>query len=79
MAELQSGFGSKLANDQVSFMILEGPMVVVATSALTIFHPGMCLHGQWSASGWTFGNEKAQEPTKDGTSLCDMVSDGPYK
>ncbi|KAL6231529.1 hypothetical protein BDW75DRAFT_42576 [Aspergillus navahoensis] len=45
VAELNGGFGSDLANDEVSFMILEGAMMVVACGGMSLFHPGLCLHG----------------------------------
>ncbi|KIV83482.1 hypothetical protein PV11_05503 [Exophiala sideris] len=46
VAELQAGFGGPLANDQVLFMIFEGPMIIVAAAALTLYHPGRCLGAQ---------------------------------
>ena len=47
MAELQGGFNSALANDQVTFMILEGAMVSIASLALTIMHPGPIFRDFW--------------------------------
>ena len=47
VAELRDGFDSDLANDEVSFMILEGAMLVLACLALTISHPGLCLSIPW--------------------------------
>ncbi|KAG8418625.1 phospholipid-translocating ATPase rsb1 [Metarhizium acridum] len=47
LAELQEGFAGKLANDEVLFMIFEGPMIMIAAIALTIFHPGFCFKGAW--------------------------------
>ncbi|KAF8855425.1 RTA1-domain-containing protein [Acephala macrosclerotiorum] len=41
VAELSSGFGGHLANDEVSYMILEGAMVVIASVLLTVMHPGV--------------------------------------
>lgn len=38
--ELQGGFQSAVASNEVLFMILEGPMVIISTSLLTIYHPG---------------------------------------
>ncbi|CAF9943749.1 MAG: hypothetical protein ALECFALPRED_001191 [Alectoria fallacina] len=48
VAELHGGFNGKLANDQVSFMILEGAMVVIASVALTVWHPGLVFGGFWN-------------------------------
>jgi hypothetical protein len=50
VAELQGGFSGKLANDQVIFMVFEGPMIMVAVIALTIFHPGFSFAGAWKAA-----------------------------
>ena len=36
VAELQSGFDSELANDEVALMILEGAMMVLAVGLLTV-------------------------------------------
>lgn len=47
VAELQEGFDSKLANDEVALMILEGAMMVLAVAALTIMHPGIALGDTW--------------------------------
>ena len=50
--ELLGGFGGALANNQATFMVLEGPMVIIAVLAMTVFHPGMCFNGHWAAAGW---------------------------
>lgn len=47
VAELQGGFKSHLANDQITFMIFEGPMIILATMVLVVFHPGVCFGGRW--------------------------------
>lgn len=41
VAELSGGFGGHLANDEVSYMILEGAMVAIASVLLTVMHPGI--------------------------------------
>ena len=51
VAELQSGFGGALANNEVDFMVLEGPMIMIAAIALILFHPGFCLGGKWAGIG----------------------------
>ena len=48
VAELSEGFDGKLANQEVTFMILEGAMVAIASIALTIAHPGMIFGAFWS-------------------------------
>ncbi len=30
-------------------MVLEGPMIMIAMIALTLFHPGFCLRGKWAS------------------------------
>jgi len=47
VAELWRGFSSRLANNEVAFMILEGAMVVNASLCLTLGHPGLCLDIAW--------------------------------
>ncbi|KAF5120974.1 Sphingoid long-chain base transporter RSB1 [Metarhizium anisopliae] len=49
LAELQEGFAGKLANDEVLFMVFEGPMIMLAVIAMTIFHPGFCFKGEWGS------------------------------
>lgn len=51
--ELSGGFGGALANNQATFMVLEGPMVIIAVLAMTLLHPAMCFNGHWAAAGWT--------------------------
>ncbi|KAH8819805.1 RTA1 like protein-domain-containing protein [Xylogone sp. PMI_703] len=54
VAELSEGFRGALANDEVTFMILEGAMIVIATSCLTFLHPGVAFRGIWSQVNFTF-------------------------
>ncbi|TEA15886.1 Sphingoid long-chain base transporter RSB1 [Colletotrichum sidae] len=53
VAELQEGFNGPIANDEVSFMILEGPMIILALLAVTVLHPGIGFGGQWSDAAWS--------------------------
>lgn len=67
VAELSQGFHSSLANSQVTFMILEGAMVVLATFLLTALHPGFVMGKEaWAAANWNAG--KAQGGSKSGES-----------
>ncbi|TVY84579.1 Sphingoid long-chain base transporter RSB1 [Lachnellula suecica] len=52
VAELAGGFRSRLANNEVAFMILEGGMVLCATLLMTAFHPGRYVGEKWKESGW---------------------------
>jgi hypothetical protein len=47
VAELQGGFHSSLANDEVALMILEGAMVSIACICLTALHPGLLVGKNW--------------------------------
>ncbi|KAI4152179.1 MAG: hypothetical protein L6R39_001877 [Caloplaca ligustica] len=47
VAELQGGFDGELANDQITFMVLEGTMVSIACIALTAVHPGFVFGSSW--------------------------------
>ncbi|KAL9002827.1 MAG: hypothetical protein Q9188_004270 [Gyalolechia gomerana] len=48
VAELQGGFDGSLANDEVTFMVLEGAMISVASIALTALHPGLVVGRNWN-------------------------------
>jgi hypothetical protein len=64
VAELSKGFGSALANNEVTFMVLEGAMVATAVIFLTLLSPGVAF-GQvaWDNSGWTLsGKPKTKIP-----------------
>lgn len=52
VVELSGGFGGALANNQATFMVLEGPMLILAVLAMTVFHPGICFNEHWAAAGW---------------------------
>lgn len=49
IAELSQGFSGPLANDEITFMVLEGAMMIIATGNLTLLHPGLCFQGHWKA------------------------------
>ncbi|KAJ4379108.1 hypothetical protein N0V86_005150 [Didymella sp. IMI 355093] len=51
VAELWDGFGGRLANHEASFMVFEGPMVFLAVTALTWFHPGRVFGDLWGPAG----------------------------
>jgi len=50
LAELRGGFHGTLANNEVLFMILEGPMIIISVLLLNVFHPGFSLgkHHLWN-------------------------------
>ncbi len=53
VAELQQGFDGPIANNELSFMILEGPMIFLAVLAMTVLHPGIAFGGKWRSAGWS--------------------------
>jgi hypothetical protein len=67
VAELSDGFGSYLANDEVLYMILEGAMIVIASTALTVMHPGIGFGKEaWKAGDWHFRTRKGVETSENG-------------
>jgi hypothetical protein len=56
VVELKDGFGGKLANDQTTFIISEGPMIIIATIALTVCHTAIafCSASSWAPADWTW-------------------------
>ena len=54
VAELWDGFSSHLANDEVTFMIFEGPMIITAVVLMTVCHPGRVFDDLWIAAGKGF-------------------------
>lgn len=59
--ELREGFDGRLANDEVTFMVLEGAMIVIAVGSLTFWHPGVVYRGKWQAAGWSLRGRKVEE------------------
>ncbi len=52
-AELSGGFDGPLANEEVTFMVLEGTMIAIACILLTVFHPGLVVGTEgWAAASW---------------------------
>jgi hypothetical protein len=47
LAELEGGFSSSLANNQVLLMIFDGAMMVLTCMALTVFHAGLAFESNW--------------------------------
>ena len=73
VAELQEGFNGDLANNQTIFMILEGPMIIAATAALAVFHPGVSFAGNWSAAAWSLRKKDyAEVRSKADTSSVEL-------
>jgi len=47
-------------------MVLEGPMIIIATGALAAFHPGVGFNGQWNLANYGFwrNEERSDEEQK---------------
>lgn len=66
MAELCEGFSGDLANDEVSFMVLDGAMIMIACSAFTFLHPGFGFtRAGWEASTFQFFNKSEKDIERD--------------
>ena len=66
MAELSGGFTGRLANNEVSFMILDGVMIMIACSAFTILHPGYGFtRAGWAAAAYPFYNKSPEKIARD--------------
>lgn len=61
VAELQGGFGSAIANNETEFMILEGPMIMIALICLTVWHPGYAYAGRYEEASFRFRSKKEVE------------------
>ncbi|CZR53242.1 related to YER185w, Rta1p [Phialocephala subalpina] len=75
-AELSGGFNSTLfTSDEALFMILEGLMIVIACSCLTILHPAIAFQGVWHEANFTFRTKKGDVKTMYSTDEENQSSD----
>lgn len=58
VAELSQGFNGPLANNEVTFMVLEGGMISIAAISLTAFHPGLSFAGRWADANFALRKRK---------------------
>ncbi|KAF4631646.1 hypothetical protein G7Y89_g6486 [Cudoniella acicularis] len=66
VAELSRGFHGPLGNQEVTYIVLEGVMVLTASISLTAFHPGPAFGGQWQATDFKLaGKENTLESVPD--------------
>lgn len=63
VVELAGGFRSEAANDQPAFMVLDGPMIMIAVGALTVCHPGPLFFTEWTRLGVDSGHADAEHTT----------------
>jgi hypothetical protein len=64
VAELSGGFGGSLANNQISFMVLDGAMMATVIILLTAAHPGLILGSMWQDGGFRLGRAKKGRPAE---------------
>ncbi|OBT58494.1 hypothetical protein VE04_01206 [Pseudogymnoascus sp. 24MN13] len=74
-AELYQGFNGALANNEVTFMILEGAMVIIACICLSVFHPGVAFGGKWDQGNFKFRALKQQGLEQTTVPAWEMTSD----
>ncbi len=60
-AELGEGSSGKLANQQITFMLLESGMIVNVVELLTVWASRTEISGAWQRAGWRFRSGKAKE------------------
>ncbi|KAJ5182594.1 hypothetical protein N7492_000210 [Penicillium capsulatum] len=60
VAELQGGFHSDLANNEVDLMILESAMVSIAGICLTVLHPAMLVGKKWKVKEWDSKSDESK-------------------
>ena len=44
-------------------MVLDGVMIIIAITVLTVLHPGVAFQGHWSAANFTLRKSKGLKPT----------------
>lgn len=59
VAELSGGFSGPIANNETVFLILEGPMIMIAMIAFTVYHPGYIFREDWKRSAFQWRSGKA--------------------
>jgi len=67
--ELSGGFnGSLFVSDEALFMVLEGVMIVIATTCLTVLHPAVCFQGAWHEANFAFRTKNSDSKMERWTS-----------
>jgi hypothetical protein len=68
VAELSKGFHGPLDNQEGTYMVLEGVMIIIASTSLTIFHPGPSFAGKWKDAHF-FRKQKSKGSTLEGNDV----------
>ncbi|CAL8583681.1 phospholipid-translocating ATPase rsb1 [Xanthoria parietina] len=77
VAELQGGFDGHLANDEVTFIILESIMVGIASIALTLPHPGMIFGQNWKMAKARAAGEHGKAASSSPDISMERLREGP--
>ena len=84
--ELLGGWGGELMRIEIEFVILEGAMIVLTVTAMTVFHPGLCFPALGNTMGKkaryakTSGSEREIEMLKpEGTASRQDTAYEPYR
>lgn len=67
VAELQQGFHSHFANNEITFMVLESSMVTIAVLALTALHPSLVFGRLWRDISAVIKNKGTEEKQNGNT------------
>ncbi|ORY16187.1 RTA1 like protein-domain-containing protein [Clohesyomyces aquaticus] len=76
--ELQGGFNGHLANDEATFMIFEGPMIIIAVAALTFFHPGRVFDDLWVPAGQGITNHSGLGKLENSSETNELTEGGVF-
>jgi len=76
VAELSAGFHGPLDNQEVTYMILEGLMIISASLLLTALHPGWCFGGEWDGANFALRKRKVGVKGSDKTEVNDNREKG---
>lgn len=76
-AELSGGFNGSLANNEVTFMVLDGAMISIAVIGLTLLHPGLIWRGEWRelAKSMTAGKDSKDFQSERSISMSNLNVD----
>ncbi|CAM1503135.1 Fc.00g079110.m01.CDS01 [Cosmosporella sp. VM-42] len=66
--ELSGGFnGALFIKDEALFMVMEGVMIVIACTCLTLLHPAICFRSVWHEATFSFRTGKYSSSQKLGS------------
>ena len=66
VVELADGFSGTIANAEVPFLILEGPLVMLAMVCMTTWHPGLVFkRADWEKANWHFKTVRSRPEAKN--------------